>query len=238
MLYEPGVSAGARLQRYAEEFDTVELNASFYRWPGDARFGQWRDRLPAGFTMSVKAPRGLTHGRRLLDPEQWIERIAQAWDELGDRRGAVLVQLHPNAERDDARLDYFLRSVPAGCGWPSNSGTGHGMTPRYTTCWSARASYVVTSGAGLPCVLRATAQLVYVRLHGPDPSALYVGSYSDDDLEWWADRIHDGIGRAETCWPTSTMTAPVTPSATQGRSEHGSGMPTAAAASDHTSSPV
>ena len=34
VLYEPGVSAGARLQRYAEEFDTVELNASFYRWPG------------------------------------------------------------------------------------------------------------------------------------------------------------------------------------------------------------
>jgi len=63
VLYEPGVSAGARLQRYAEEFDTVELNASFYRWPADVRFIQWRDRLPTGFTMSVKAPRGLTHAR-------------------------------------------------------------------------------------------------------------------------------------------------------------------------------
>jgi uncharacterized protein YecE (DUF72 family) len=45
------------------------------------------------------------------------------------------------------------------------------------------------SGAGLPCVLRATAPFVYVRLHGPDPHHLYAGSYSDDDLRWWADRI-------------------------------------------------
>jgi uncharacterized protein YecE (DUF72 family) len=51
------------------------------------------------------------------------------------------------------------------------------------------ASYCVTSGAGLPCVLRATAELVYVRLHGPDRDHLYAGSYSEDDLRWWADRL-------------------------------------------------
>jgi uncharacterized protein YecE (DUF72 family) len=45
------------------------------------------------------------------------------------------------------------------------------------------------SGAGLPCVLRATGPLVYVRLHGPDRNHLYGGSYSDDDLRWWADRL-------------------------------------------------
>ena len=50
------------------------------------------------------------------------------------------------------------------------------------------AAYCVMSGAGLPCVLRATAPFVYVRLHGPDPDHLYAGSYSDDDLRWWADR--------------------------------------------------
>jgi uncharacterized protein YecE (DUF72 family) len=47
------------------------------------------------------------------------------------------------------------------------------------------------SGAGLPCVLRATARRVYVRLHGPDDQALYAGSYSDADLAWWADRIRE-----------------------------------------------
>ena len=51
------------------------------------------------------------------------------------------------------------------------------------------AAYCVMSGADLPCVLRATADFVYVRLHGPDRQHLYAGSYSDADLRWWADRI-------------------------------------------------
>src|SRR3712207_9351822 len=59
------------------------------------------------------------------------------------------------------------------------------------------AAYCVMSGAQLPCVLRATAPFVYVRLHGPDHEHLYAGSYSDDDLRWWADRIRewDASGR-------------------------------------------
>ena len=51
------------------------------------------------------------------------------------------------------------------------------------------ASYCVMSGAGLPCVLRATAHTVYIRFHGPDREHLYAGSYSEDDMQWWADRI-------------------------------------------------
>jgi uncharacterized protein YecE (DUF72 family) len=54
-----------------------------------------------------------------------------------------------------------------------------------------RATYVVMSGAGLPCVLRVTSTTVYVRLHGPDHDHLYAGSYSDADLHWWADRIRE-----------------------------------------------
>jgi uncharacterized protein YecE (DUF72 family) len=53
------------------------------------------------------------------------------------------------------------------------------------------------SGAHLPCILRITAPFAYVRLHGPDHHGLYVGSYSDQDLHWWADRIREfaGMGR-------------------------------------------
>ena len=53
------------------------------------------------------------------------------------------------------------------------------------------ATYVVMSGAGLPCVLRATSTTVYVRLHGPDHDHLYAGLYGDADLYWWADRIRE-----------------------------------------------
>jgi len=56
------------------------------------------------------------------------------------------------------------------------------------------AAYCVMSGAHLPCILRATAPFVYVRLHGPDPHHLYGGSYPENDLRWWADRIQEWQG--------------------------------------------
>lgn len=183
------------LDQYAAEFDVVELNGSFYRWPADARFAAWRDRLPEGFGMAVKAPRGLTHARRLLEPEVWIDRVTRGLHELDGRRGPLLVQLHPAMERDDARLDHFLSTLPAWTrpaiefrhpSWVDEN--VFGMLERHG------AAYCVMSGARLPCVLRATAHLVYVRLHGPDHRHLYRGSYSDADLAWWAERIREWEG--------------------------------------------
>jgi uncharacterized protein YecE (DUF72 family) len=175
-----------------QTFGTVELNASFYRWPRDASFASWRRRLPEGFLLSVKAPRGLTHAKRLYAPEVWVERIARCWHELGDRRAVLLVQLGPGHERDDARLDYFLGRLPW---WVRTA-----VELRHPS-WvddavfaileKHGAAYCVMSGAGLPCVLRSTAPFVYVRLHGPDPGWLYGGSYGDADLRWWADRIRE-----------------------------------------------
>ena len=53
------------------------------------------------------------------------------------------------------------------------------------------AAYCVMSGARLPCILRATASFVYARLHGPDQQHLYAGSYSEEDLQWWAARCRE-----------------------------------------------
>ena len=77
VLYPAGTPSRSRLEIYTSEFATVELNASFYRWPRDTTFAGWRERLPDGFRLSVKAPRGLTHGKRLLDPDVWVQRIAR-----------------------------------------------------------------------------------------------------------------------------------------------------------------
>jgi uncharacterized protein YecE (DUF72 family) len=82
VLYPPGLPVAKRLARYVEEFDTVELNASFHRWPRDAAFTSWQRRLPAGFRLSVKAPRALTHARKLYAPEYWVRRITATWDRL------------------------------------------------------------------------------------------------------------------------------------------------------------
>lgn len=192
VLYERGVPPARWLERYAQEFATVELNGSFYRWPREERFAGWMARLPAAFAFTVKAPRGLTHGRRLADPGPWLARIAAVWEVLGERRGALLVQLPPDLARDDARLAGFLAAVPAGIRvaveFRHDSWLDEAV---FRILEDAGAAYVVMSGAGLPCVLRATAPFVYVRLHGPDPDHLYAGSYDGDAIAWWAERIRE-----------------------------------------------
>ena len=192
VLYPHGTRPADRLAHYVRRFDTVELNASFYRWPRTATFASWRRRLPPGFALSVKAPRGLTHGRKLYAPEVWVDRLVQAWHELGDKRAVLLVQLAPDQQRDDARLDWFLGLLPA---WMRvavefRHPSWH-VEEVYALLERHEAAYVVMSGARLPCVLRATAPFVYVRMHGPDPAHLYAGSYGSDDLRWWADRVRE-----------------------------------------------
>jgi uncharacterized protein YecE (DUF72 family) len=191
-LYPPGLPARDRLARYTAEFSTAELNSSFYRWPGPAAFRGWQRRLPPGFRLSVKAPRGLTHGKRLYAPEAWVERIARGWHELGDRRAVLLVQLAPGQARDDARLAYFLRLIP---GWlrvavEFRHPSWHSEDV-FALLSAHGAAYCVMSGAHLPCILRTTAGFAYVRMHGPDEHYLYGGSYTFDNLTWWADRIRD-----------------------------------------------
>jgi len=190
VLYPPRTPSVRRLEVYVRRFDTVELNASFYRWPRPAAFAAWRARLPEGFLMPVKAARGLTHAKRLRDPEVWIERMAAGWYELGDRRAVLLVQLRPDQQRDDDRLRYFLAHLPP---WlPVTVELRHPSwndDAVFALLAARGAAYCVMSGAGLPCLLQVTAPFVYVRLHGPDTEHLYAGSYSDDDLRWWADRI-------------------------------------------------
>lgn len=204
VLYPPGTRPADRLGIYVRDFPTVELNASFYRWPRDVTFTSWHNRLPPGFRMTVKAPRGLTHARRLYQPEPWIERIKRAWGRLGDRVGVLLVQLPPDQERDDARLGWFLAQLEQ-----EAPEVAVAVELRHET-WQVedvfallarhRAAYVVLSGARLPCVVRATAPFVYVRFHGPDHQHLYAGSYSDADLAWWADRIREWQDQGREVW--------------------------------------
>jgi uncharacterized protein YecE (DUF72 family) len=181
-----------RLARYAAAFSTVELSSSFYRWPRPAAFAAWQHRLPDGSRLSVKAPRGLTHGKRLSAPEAWAARIAACWHELGGNRAVWLVQLPPAQPRDDARLGYFLRSLP---GWVRVAVEFRHPSWQHDDVIALLerqgAAYCVMSGARLPCVLRVTTDFAYVRLHGPDDHHLYAGSYSDGSLRWWADRIRE-----------------------------------------------
>lgn len=177
---------------YAAHFQTAELNSSTYHWPADARFAAWEQRLPDGFLLSVKAPRGLTHGKQLYAPEQWLGRIERGLKYLGRKLGVLLVQLSPQFAYDQPRLAYFLERLPRGLkvaiefrhpSWHHEA--------IFRLLEHHHVAYCIMSGANLPCILRATTSFVYVRFHGPDPHHLYGGSYSDDDMRWWTDRFRE-----------------------------------------------
>src|SRR3954453_22729258 len=201
VLYPREASSLQRLDAYAREFRTVEINNTFYRWPRDEVFSTWHDRLPEGFLVSAKASRGLTQFRKLNDPEPWLERMESGLGRLREERGVLLFQPPRHFGVDLDRIDRFLEVVPSGQrvavefrhpSWDREE--------TFSTLERHGAAYCVTSGANLPCVLRATAGFVYVRFHGPDPQHLYAGSYSEAGLRWWAERIGEWRAQGRDVW--------------------------------------
>ena len=112
LLYE-GVPASGWLERYAQVFDTVELNATFYRLPSASMVDGWRQRTPRGFLFACKGSRYITHMKRLKDPGPGLQRYFELVLRLGSKLGPILWQLPPQMNRPDlARLDDFLAIVP------------------------------------------------------------------------------------------------------------------------------
>lgn len=192
VLYPPKTSVARRLDYYLDRYQTAEVNTTFYRWPKPETFAGWREKMPPGFKLSVKAPRWMTHYGNLTNAERWMDRIKEGWYELGDKRAILLVQLAPRFAVNLDRLAHFLDLVPD---WmPTAMEFRHASWHEesvFALLEERRVGYCIMSGAGLPCILRATAPFVYVCMHGPDWHSLYGGSYSDDNLRWWAARIRE-----------------------------------------------
>ena len=169
----------------------IGIGPIVWRGQGDCRPG-----LPDGLRAlrAHRPPARFLRPRRLAGlsdgPEVWLQRIAAGWHELAGKRAVLLVQLPPSLPRDDARLAYFLGLVR---GWMRVAVEFRHPSWQCEEIFALlegyRAAYCVMSGANLPCVLRATTDFVYVRMHGPDHHHLYAGSYPDADMAWWADRI-------------------------------------------------
>ncbi len=186
---------------YAECFDTVEINSSFYRLPSPGTFRGWRDSVPGGFRFAVKASRYITHMKRLKDPEAHVARFLEAAAALGDKRGPVLFQLPPRWKPDLGRLRDFLAvlpgSLPCAFEFRDERWFGDGL---YDLLAEHGAAFCIYDLAGQRSPIEVTAALCYVRLHGP--GGAYQGSYSGQALAAWARRFRDwrGEGRRVYCY--------------------------------------
>ncbi len=174
VLYREGLPQRQWLARYAELFDTVELNATFYRLPTPESVERWRDAAPPGFVFAVKGSRYLTHLKRLLDAGEGLRRFYDPVGRLGRKLGPVLWQLPPHMKPDPERLDRVLGRVPAG---------RHAVEFR-DAAWYTEEVCAILDRHGAACCEhdlvdreppRLTGSVRYVRFHGT--TGRYAGRY-------------------------------------------------------------
>jgi uncharacterized protein YecE (DUF72 family) len=114
LFYPPALRPAAMLGYYAERFSTVEINYSFYRMPTPAMARAWALATPASFVFTLKAPKRITHDRRLVEVADSVALYLEAAAALGPKRGPLFFQLPPTFRKHAARLRELLALVPAG----------------------------------------------------------------------------------------------------------------------------
>jgi uncharacterized protein YecE (DUF72 family) len=199
IFYPEGLPQKRWFERYAEEFDTVEINASFYRVPPESTFEGWREKAPTGFRYAVKVNRFITHTKKLLGCEAEVDRFIGLARSLKEKLGPLLYQLPPSLHKNIERLDAFLSRLP--------EDIEQVVEFRHKSWYDEEVLALLDRhGIGFVCHdLRglvspgwASGRTAYVRFHGT--SGRYHGRYSDEALLEWADWCLEQVRSGKSCW--------------------------------------
>lgn len=189
---------------YALQFDTVEINNSFYRLPEAATFERWRAQAPARFTYAVKASRFLTHMKKLKDPEDPLYRFFDNVKHLGPTLGPILYQLPPRWPVNLERLAIFLQALAptwrraAG----ADPGPRHAIEFREPSWYDDRVLALLEQHGVALCLhdmqesasgRRVVGPFIYVRFHFGE--SRYGGAYDDARLDEWGHWLADQADR-------------------------------------------
>ncbi len=187
--YPEDLPASEWLRFYVRDFDTVELNNTFYHLPTEQAFDNWRKSTPHGFTFAVKGSRFLTHMIKLKDPERGLVNFLPRAERLRWKLGPILWQLPPKWNANAERLEIFLKLLPREHRYAFELRNPSWMTDEiYTILRKHNAAFCIYELAGYRSPVEITADWTYVRLHGPTQFK-YQGSYTAAQLSEWADRI-------------------------------------------------
>jgi uncharacterized protein YecE (DUF72 family) len=197
-FYPAELPASRWLEYYAERFDTVEINNTFYRLPEAPTFAAWGTRAPRGFVYAVKASRYLTHMKKLKEPKEPLRRFFTRAAKLGASFGPVLYQLPPRWPVNVERFETFLRALPRA--------RRHVVEFREPS-WYRDEVFELLERYGVALCLHdmggsasgrlAIGPFVYVRFHGAQK---YSGRYSDAMLDGWAEWLALQVGKGRAAY--------------------------------------
>jgi len=173
---------------YAETFGTVELNTSFYHLPKPETFEKWRAQAPCGFRYAVKAPRFITHMKKLKECAEPVHEFLSRARKLGETLGPILYQLPPRWGFNRERLEEFIALLPRDLTHVFEFRETSWLTEEVLALLDARGvSFCAHDMPGSRTERWAAGPIAYVRFHGGEGK--YWGRYSDEGLLAWTDWI-------------------------------------------------
>lgn len=193
-------TGGTHLQRYAVRFPAVEINSSFYRPHRPATYARWAGSVPDSFRFAVKAPKVITHERRLADAEDLLGEFLTQICALEEKLGCVLIQLPPSLAFDRATVQVFLVSLR------DQHAGAVALEPRHPSWFTEEAAALleghrVARVAADPARVPAAGEpggwlgMVYYRLHGSP--RVYYSAYDEAYLRALAVRLEGTAGGAD-----------------------------------------
>jgi uncharacterized protein YecE (DUF72 family) len=188
LFYPPGLPKSKWFEYYAQYFNTVEINNTFYHQPKEKSIKRWHELAPEGFLYAVKASRYITHVQKLKNAADSLKNFFDGINLLKHKLGPVLYQLPPNLHLDLERLEDFIKLLPK---------RKTAIFEFRHESWYCEQTYELLTqfGAGFcihdmpgkesPQVV--TTDIIYIRFHGT--TGRYSGSYPDSQLKDWAEWI-------------------------------------------------
>ena len=201
VFYPPHLPRKRWLEFYRNEFPIVELNATFYGTPRESTYRGWAAATGPAFQFVLKAPRLVSHVKRLAGCAQELERFWSPARILGDALAAVLLQTPPSLRFDVDLLDGFLASLPEGfppLAWEVRHASF--LVDEALEWFEERRQTLVIadSGGRYPTTFAFTAPPAYLRFHGP--AGLYTSPYSEAQLAGYIAWVRANVPRDATVY--------------------------------------
>lgn len=189
-FYPESLSKEEWLPYYAEHFNSVEINGTFYRIPEDDTFKKWYNQVPGNFKFTLKGSQYVTHMKKLNDPKEPLQKFYNAAESLGGKIGCILWQLPGNLHKDVDKLEAFCQSLSADFNnvmeFRDNSWYSEEV---YAVLKKYEVSFcIISAPENLSDAVVKTAKIAYMRFHGKEE--WYKDFYTKSELSEWAEKLN------------------------------------------------